>query len=178
MAKAKKLDYASLYNLRKDGRYCARDSTGRMYYDRDPEKLWHKLNDPKEPEVVTFRQIAEAWEKEHWERIGYKTQEAYTAPVRRLNDKFGDMEAGAVTAQMIYAYLVALGGQGYSRRSVQMHRDILNMIFNHAIVSGVLTVNPCAAVSLPKGLQTTTRRFGSPLRPVRYGLPLFRPPAW
>ena len=45
---AKKIDYAAMFTLRKDGRYQAAyvDDTGRHYvYDRDPERLWHKLND-------------------------------------------------------------------------------------------------------------------------------------
>lgn len=159
---AKKIDYAALYTLRKDGRYVGSytDSTGRHFvYDRNPERLWHKLNDPKAPERVTFRQIAENWQAKHWERIGFKTAEAYTAPLRRLITRYGDIEASEVTAQDIFAYLSELGKQGYSRRSVQMHRDILNMIFNEAIVSGLLTVNPCSAVSMPRNLSSTRREL-------------------
>lgn len=155
---AKKIDYASLYTLRKDGRYQGSytDETGRHYvYDRDPEKLWHKLNDPKAPDVMTFSSLAEAWQADHWERIGYKTAEAYTAPLRRLCEHFGDFET--VQPSDVSAYLALLAKQGYSRRSVQMHRDILHMIFNHAIVSGKAAVNPCAAVSLPRNLPSCKR---------------------
>ena len=45
MAK-KKIDYAAMFTLRKDGRYVATysDETGRHHiYDRDPEKLYKKL---------------------------------------------------------------------------------------------------------------------------------------
>ena len=45
---AKKINYAALFTLRKDGRYQGSytDDAGRHYvYDRDPERLWHKLND-------------------------------------------------------------------------------------------------------------------------------------
>ena len=58
MAK-KKLDYASMFTLRKDGRYQGSytDDTGRHYvYDKDPEKLWNKLNAPKE-EPVTLKLV-------------------------------------------------------------------------------------------------------------------------
>ena len=105
-------------------------------YDRDPERLWHRLNDPPEPEAVTFGQIAEEWQGKHWERIGYKTAEAYTAPLRRLVAHFGAMRAEEVSAADISAYLAVQGKQGYSRRSVQMSRDILHMIYNEAIVAG------------------------------------------
>ena len=161
---AKKRNYAALYPLRKDGRYVGTytDEKGRHFvYDKDPERLWHRLNDPKPEKVTTFKDAAEYWQRQHWEKISYKTAESYTAPTKRLVDQFGAMPVSEVTAQMVSAYLGKLRKQGYSRRSVQMHRDILNMIFNDAIVSGHITANPCAAVSLPKNLQTTKRELPS-----------------
>ena len=170
---ARKIDYASLFTLRKDGRYQGSytDDTGRHYvYDRDPERLWHKLNDPKEPERITFGRLADDWQREHWEEIGYKTAEAYTAPLRRLVEQFGDQEQ--VTASDVTAYLSKLARQGYSRRSVQMHRDIMHMIYNKAIVDGKATVNPCAAVKLPRGLHTGKRTLpdDAAIEAVRGGL--------
>ena len=157
---AKKIKYADLFTLRKDGRYMYRytDETGRhCIYDRDPEKLWQKIQAAQEPEKVTFSKLADTWQRQHWEQVGYKTAEAYTAPLRRIRDRFGNCKPEEVTAQTIYAFLCSLGRQGYSRRSVQMHRDILNMIFNAAIMDGNLTSNPCVAVSMPRNLTTTKR---------------------
>lgn len=162
---AKRIDYASMFTLRKDGRYMGywHDPNGTRHaiYARDAEELYFKIQERENPTTapVTFRQIAEDWQGKHWERIGFKTAEAYAAPLRRLLERYGDAEAAEVSAQAIYAYLSELGKQGFSRRSVQMHRDILNMIFNEAIVSGVLTVNPCAAVSLPRNLPASKREL-------------------
>lgn len=159
---AKKPDYSALFTKRKDGRYVYTytDEAGRHFvYDRDPERLWHKINDPKPKTVITFRYVCESWQRQHWERISFKTAESYTAPTNRLLEQFGSLPVADVTAQMVSAFLTKLGKQGYSRRSVQMHRDILNMIFNDAIVSGHLVSNPCAAVDLPKNLQTTKREL-------------------
>lgn len=156
----KKIDYGAMFTLRKDGRYQVSysDAEGRHYlYDRDPERLWHRLNDPPEPEVITFEGIADAWSRRHWERIGYKTAEAYTAPLRRLKEQFGSVPAEDVTAADISAYLAVQGKQGYSRRSVQMSRDILNMIYNDAIVSGQIRWNPCAAAVMPRNLASAKR---------------------
>ena len=138
------------------------DEAGRhAIYDRDPERLWHKIHDPKEPEIISLKKLADKWQRQHWDRISHKTAEAYTAPLRRIVDRFGDEKAEDITAQMIYAFLSSLGKQGYSRRSVQMHRDIINMIYNSAIMDGALTVNPCTAVSLPRNLSTTKRDLPS-----------------
>lgn len=156
----KKIDYASLYTLRADGRYMGYDTSSgkrRAVYDRDPERLWHKLNDPKPPVVVTFRQAADRWAREHYEEVSFKTAESYVAPLRRLTEQFGDEDITTITAAQLKAYLKLLGPRGYARRTVQLHRDILNMIFNFAVSdkNNPLTVNPCDSVSVPKGLRKT-----------------------
>lgn len=161
----KKIDYASMFTLRADGRYMGywHDQQGKRHaiYDRDPEKLYAKIRDKENetPPPLSFEAAADAWEAKHWERIGAKTAETYTAPLRRVKDQFADMAAEEVTAQDIQAFLADLGKKGFSRRSVQMHRDILNMIFNDAIVSSGLRFNPCAAVSLPRNLPAKKREL-------------------
>lgn len=65
---AKKIDYAALYTLRKDGRYQGNytDDKGRHYvYDRDPEKLWHKLYDKRPETPALFAQEDDSREAEH-----------------------------------------------------------------------------------------------------------------
>ncbi len=162
MPRKKGIDYASLYTLRKDGRYMYRwtDSAGRhCLYDKDPEKLWHKINDPKPEVVYTFADAVDEWERQHLEEISYKTAEAYAAPTRRLKEQYGARPVSDITAADVAAYLSVLGKKGFSRRSVQMHRDILNMVFNHAIVAGHIAANPCAAVSMPRNLPSHKREL-------------------
>lgn len=162
---AKKPDYASMFTLRADGRYMGywHDKAEKRHaiYDRDPEKLYYKIQEKESdiPPALTFEAVADAWEKKHWDRIGGKTAETYTAPLRRIKDNFRDMDATEVTAQSIQAFLADLGKQGFSRRSVQMHRDILNMIFNNAIMENGLTFNPCSAVSVPRNLPAKKREL-------------------
>ena len=168
---AKKLNYAAMFTLRKDGRYMGYwhelDKYGQPkgsrhpIYDRDPERLFKRIQD-KESGVapaLTFEKAADAWEKKHWDRIGNKTAETYTAPLRRIREQFSGMDADEVTAQGIQAFLADLGKQGFSRRSVQMHRDILNMIFNNAIVEYGIRFNPCGAVTVPRNLPTRKREL-------------------
>lgn len=157
---AKKIDYASMFTLRKDGRYQASyvDNKGRHYlYDKDPERLWHKLNDPKEAPPILFKDIAESWDREHAESVEYNTSQSYVAPLRRINNVFGDEKIEDIRASDISAFLLTISKQGFSKRTVQLHRDIINMIFNHAIILGHTRDNPCVAVSLPKNLPSTRR---------------------
>lgn len=162
MKRKKQIDYGSLFCLRKDGRYQASylDDLGRHYlYDRDPERLWHRLYDPKEPVILTFGALADNWSRVHWQRISYKTAEAYTAPLRRLRARFGDTPAEEIAAADITAYLSVLGKQGYARRTVQMYRDIVNMIYAEAIADKniPIKINPCDAVAMPKNLPKQQR---------------------
>ena len=167
MPKKKQIDYASLYTLRKDGLYMGywKDERGNRHavYDRDAENLYKKIQEKENAPAIpiTFNVIAESWERVHTERVGFKTMEAYNAPLRRLKERYGDLLANKVTPQMILAYLSELAKQGYARRSVQMYRDILNMIYNAAIVEGVVSENPCNAISLPRNLPTSKRQLPS-----------------
>lgn len=158
-----RINYAKLYTLRKDGRYQGywHDKDGKRHTicDKDPCKLFMRIQEKENPAATTFADIAEDWKDRHWGRVSYKTAEAYAAPYRRIVERYGEDEPQAITAASIQAYLNELGRRGYSRRSVQMHRDILNMIFDSAIVAGAITANPCAAVSMPRNLPTTPREL-------------------
>ena len=159
----KKINYASLFTLRKDGRYMYRwtDDQGKRHaiYDRDPEALYRKVEGLKAKAPPTFGEIAEAWRGWQWEQLSYKTREAYTAPLRRITDRWGDRDPAGIAAQEISAYLSVLAAQKYSRRSVQMHRDILNMIFKYGIVNYDFRTNPVDAVSLPRNLPASKREL-------------------
>lgn len=174
---ARKIDYASMFTLRKDGLYMGywRDKKNKRHsiYDRDPARLFQRIEEKENADEppLTFEAAAEAWEHKHWERIGSKTAETYTAPLRRVKEQFAGMDAEEVSAQGVQAFLADLGKQGFSRRSVQMHRDILNMIFNNAIVEFGIRFNPCVAVTVPRNLPTKKRELpqDSALQAVRGG---------
>ena len=168
----KKPNYAAMFTLRADGRYqgywhepSKNGKKGKRHfvYDRDPERLYHRIQEKENetPPPLTFEQAADAWEKKHWDRVGNKTTETYAAPLRRIKDQFAGMDAEEVTAQDIQAFLADLGKQGYARRSVQMHRDILHMIYNNAIIENGLRFNPCTAVTMPRNLPVTKRELPS-----------------
>lgn len=166
----KKPNYAAMFTLRADGRYQGywheegkNGKKGKRHYiyDRDPERLYNRIQEKESetPPPLTFESAADAWEKKHWQRVGNKTIETYAAPLRRVKDQFSGMNAEEVTAQDIQAFLADLGKQGFARRSVQMHRDIISMIFNNAIIEYGLRFNPCTAVQMPRNLPVTKREL-------------------
>jgi integrase len=154
------MKYEKLFTKRKDGRFVAtytENGKQRFIYDKDPEKLYHKLEAAKNKAPLKFADHVEAWREEHSETVGWKTAESYIAPCRRIVDVFGDDYPAEITAARLQAFLTSLGKRGYSRRTVQLHHDILNMIFDRCVLRGILPVSPMQAVSVPKGLKTTKR---------------------
>lgn len=154
------MNYARLFTRRKDGRYVATYTDGgrkRYLYDRDPETLYHKLQAARTAQPVPFGQIVESWREEHSQTVGFKTAESYAAPCRRIVDTFGDDLPAEITAARLQAFITSLGKMRYARRTVQLHYDILSMVFAYCILHGYTDVSPMAAVSIPKGLTVTKR---------------------
>lgn len=164
MAK-KKLDYASMFTLRKDGRYQGSytDETGRHYvYDKDPERLWNRLNAPKEESALMFKELAIAWQDEAWEKIRDGTKSCYDAPLNRAVDRFGDRRADDIEPHEISTHLQILKAQGLSASTIKKQRIVYKQIFDYAITHKVygkaIRYNPVANVKLPEGMPKAKQR--------------------
>lgn len=159
----KKINYAEMFTLRKDGRYVATytDETGRHHiYDKDPERLYQKLQaaqSPKEEKEPTFGDIAEGWERKHREEITQRTWTNYDPHYKEIIIKHGKKKINEVTAQTVTNHLSAAKVQGYSATVVNTIRSIYRMIFDYAIVHGFAEYNPVTSVRLPKGLKRGKR---------------------
>lgn len=160
---AKKINYAAMFSLRKDGRYVATytDENGRHYlYDRDPERLYQKLQTaqtPEEEHIPTFREIAESWERQHREEITQRTWTNYEPHYKEILLKHGDKAMDDITAQMISNHLLAAKAKGYSATVVNTIRSLYRMIFDHALANDYAQFNPVLSVRLPKGLKRGKR---------------------
>lgn len=160
---AKKINYASMFTLRKDGRYAATytDESGRHYLcDRDPEKLYQKFQSakaPKEEQPPTFREIAESWERTHREEITPRTWVNYKPHYEEILARHGDKRIQDVTAQDIVIHLTAAKAKGYSRTVVNSIRSLYRMIFDYAVANDLAQFNPVVSIRLPKGLHQGKR---------------------
>ena len=162
---AKKINYAAMFTLRKDGRYVATYSdpaTGlRKYlYDRDPEQLYHKLQQaqlPQEEQVLSFREIAEMWEREHREEVTHRTWVNYDPHYQDILARHGKKAIEEVTAMDVINHLTAAKAKGYSATVVNSIRSIYRMIFDYAVAHDFFPYNPVNSVRLPKGLKRGKR---------------------
>lgn len=160
---AKKLNYAAMFTLRKDGRYMARytDETGKHYlYDRDPEKLYLKFQEAqksKEERIPTFKDIAENWEREHRQEITQRTWKNYEPHYKDIVSKHGKKTIDQVTAKEVINHLTTAKAKGYSATVVNSIRSLYRMIFDYAIAHDLAQYNPVTSVRLPKGLKRGKR---------------------
>lgn len=160
---AKKINYAAMFTLRKDGRYVASytDRDGRHYlYDRDPEILYWKLQEahkPKEEKIPIFREIAEAWERQHREEVTHRTWINYKPHYDDIIRKHGNKRIEEVTAQVISNHLLSAKSKGYSATVVNSIRSLYRMIFDYAVANDYAQFNPVLSVRLPKGLKRGKR---------------------
>lgn len=160
---AKKISYADMFTLRKDGRYMASytDSAGRHFlYDRDPEKLYSKLQaaqSPQQEKIQTFGEIAEEWERVHREEITDRTWKNYKPHFDEIIAAHGRKAVAEVSAQDVNTHLQRAKAKGYSRTIANSIRSLYRMIFDYAILQDKIQYNPVAAIKLPKGLKSGKR---------------------
>lgn len=160
MAK-KKIDYAALFTLRKDGRYMGywRDRAGQRHavYDRDPEALYNKIQEKENagPEPVTFRQVAEKWEEDHVSGLARSSQTTYRAPLRELIEEFGDIQISEITPADINRVMLSEKAKGYSYKHAAAKKSLLKQIFDAAIIDEDIpvSINPVSSVSVPRGMK-------------------------
>lgn len=159
---AKKIDYASMFTLRKDGRYtaCYTDKNGRRFlYDRDPEKLFQKLQEAKAQPLreKTFCEVAEDWERIHREEISMRTWINYAPHYADMLSRYGNKPIKDVSALDVINHLTTAKSRGYSHTVANTIRSLYRMIIDHAIANGYAQYNPVTAVKLPKGLKQGKR---------------------
>lgn len=158
----KTLDFASMFTLRKDGRYQGSylDGNGqRKYvYDRDPERLYEKLNKAIQPKIITFKQVSEEWQRKHREEITTRTWRNYEPYYLDAVNKYGDVPIEKMNAGIVDRELKVSKDKGMSRSVVNTIRSLYRMIFDYAIVKGYILYNPVLAVKLPKGLRRGRRK--------------------
>lgn len=161
---AKKIDYASMYTLRKDGRYMGHytppnEPNRKAVYDRDPERLYHKIRELEAVRVKTFKDVALSWQAYHVERVTFNASAIYNASIKELCEMWGNERAESITPAMIQSLLNQMAKQSYARRTVQVRLNALNQIFDKSIIDGVVSNNPCNGVRMPSGLKTTKREL-------------------
>ena len=155
------MNYAKLFTVRKDGSYQGKykDASGKWHTvcDKDPEKLFYRIEELKKPKPPTFGDLIDAWQAEHDAETAFKTAESYIAPCRRLKEELGDILAEEVTPLELQNFLNRMARRKYSKRTVQLHLTVIRLVYQRAVLLGILPVDTSAVLSIPKGLSAQRR---------------------
>ena len=162
---AKKINYADMFTLRKDGRYmatCVVNGSRKYFYDRDPEVLFRKLNAQNEEKPLLFREIALAWQNDAWEKIREGTKACYSSHFDRALERFGDCVATDIEPHEISTHLQILKAQGLAASTIKKQKVVYKQIFQYAIMDKEygkkIRYNPVMNVRLPDGLPKAKTR--------------------
>ena len=155
----KKINYAEMYTLRKDGRYQGywRDADNKRHTicDRDPEKLYYKIIEKEKPKELLFRDIADAWRESASRTLRSGSYDSYTAAYNRALERLGDVAVSQIQASDIYDHLCVMAAQKYATRTIKIQRTLYSLVFRHAIIDPnfgkEVRYNPAANVPLPPG---------------------------
>ncbi len=163
----RKLNYASMFTRRSDGRYIgywreldrSGQPTGKRHpiYDRDPEKLYQKIQDKETPMRRSLKEVAGQWEQLHRDSVADRTWKNYAPHLTSIVDLYGSMPIADITAFDVSQDLLAAKARGFSHTVVNTRRSIWNGIFDYAIGQREIPYNPALSVKLPKGLKKGKR---------------------
>ena len=165
MARAKKIDYASMfsYDEKKGLYYAVRTIKGkkRRFYAKDPEVLYNRIEEAENdvPKPLTFKDVAEEWKAAKWETIQPNTQICYSASYKRAIDEFSDRPIESILPAEINRVILKMKDAGYSAKTVRTQKGVLKMIFDYAITrdSAPIIYNPVTSVIIPRGLPKKKR---------------------
>ena len=157
----KKQDYAKLFPRKADGRYQTKyksaDGKWNTLTDKDPERLFYRLEEAKKPRAVTFADAAGAWETIYREGCNPRTWINYRPHYEDIVSRYGDIPVAEIQGLHIIQDLQRAKAQGYSRTVVNTRRTLFNNILNHAVAQGWIAWNVAQGIKLPKGLPSTKR---------------------
>ena len=158
----KKINYSEMFTLRSDGRYQgywhepAKDGKGTRHAicDRDPERLYQRIQEKEKPTSATFSEVLDLWEKSHRESIKERTWKNYSPHVEELRNLYGSIPVEEITAFEVTQDLLTQKAKGLSYTVVNTRRCIWRMVLDQAVADPQIRLpfNPALSVKNPKGL--------------------------
>lgn len=111
----------------------------------------------KQEKGITFAEAADLWYDEYWETYSPTTQKGYQRAYRDVLEWFGNEYIRQITHKDVNRYIKSLP-KTYARKTCLTRRDLINMIFKHAISEDLCENNPCEYITIPKYHGSKKRR--------------------
>lgn len=132
----------------------------KCFYGKTKAELLRKISqyEVAAEHGATFEDLADAWYESRRGLVRDKTYEGYVAPLTRAKEAFTDRYIRDISAPEISAYIRRVADMGFSKRNVCLHLSVISMVMDYAIAqTGDININPCLAVTIPKGLKASSR---------------------
>lgn len=81
--------------------------------------------------LPTLETVADAWQEEHWRQVREGSLRSYSAPLRRIVNRFGSRPIDTISAKEIQQFLNEIG-KTYALKTVQQHKIIFGMLYKYA----------------------------------------------
>ncbi len=151
---------------RADGLYQKKviiDGKAKFFYGKSQKIVQQKIDEFKKSSnknALTFKEAAELWEEEHKEKIAYKTWMGYQAHYKRSVEYFSNTPIADIVPQDVNTYLKkTMISKGYAYKTVKTALNVISLIFDKAILEGILKTNPCECIKIPNHLPKTKREL-------------------
>jgi len=153
---------------RADGRYLKvitdPKTNKKIYiYGKSRQEINQKLltyNDEQETGKL-FKAIADDWFSEKYDTYAAQTLRGVTPAFKRILSHFGDNPIKDITPKDILSFVNVLADEGLTKKTISNHKCLLNQIFDSAVVSGDISINPCLSVKITKGAPSKKRNAAS-----------------
>lgn len=109
----------------------------------------------------TFEDIADEWNEEHEKEVSHYTYSGYQAPLKNLKEEFGAELIKDITPLDIQRFINQLGKKGYAKHTISIRKIVASLIFDYAIIKGLMQFNPTSTVKIPKSAPKTARELPS-----------------
>ena len=136
-------------NKRRAGIFYSTEPTERKAI-KDIENQMIEYND-KIQRGKLFKEVADEWEHEHYEKIAHQTMHRYVSLTAKIKDSFGIKYIKQITVDDINKFLSELVYLKYSSKTIKDEVSVLKMIFKYADSKCYISSNVTQFISPPKG---------------------------
>ncbi len=132
------------------------------FYGKTDEEIdqkiaaFEKLQNEAPPGRLLSLVIDDWWEAKR-KKLSPNSISSYQAKKEEIRSRFGDDPVDEITPAQILSWLNTIAAQGYSQRGISDRKCVMKNIMDFALANEDISVNPCSALPIVKGVEKKKR---------------------
>lgn len=120
---------------------------------------WSRAEEEAKEKAVLFETVADEWftYKVEVDKVGWGTEQGYKPGLREAKEWFSGRNIGDIYADEIMDFLQSVAAKGLGFSAVSKRKNVMNGIFDYAILKRMIKYNPARSAKLPNGLPKGVR---------------------